>query len=292
MSRRSRPARVGDLGHAQPARVVGEPDVAAELAGRLVERGPHQPEVLLRGVRAGEALAGRTLGHEVEQALPGRPDHGDHVGALAGRGLSLRDVLVDVAGRHDQVDPGLGRRVADLRDQALALLAADVDALDARSHLAPSGGGRAPGVRALRKAEPDRAGRGLLGELVKVGALATAYGVPDRQRDAVLEPDVGAHAVDEPVHPGGALGVGTVETGEPQRRALDRHRGVLPGDLDDRPPDLARQRPGLPHGRRVEVEGALAGPGRRCHHSLRSNRPRTPSWARSSSSAYAACPGV
>ena len=102
-----------DLGHAQPAGVVGQPHVAAELLARLVERGPHQPEVLLGGVGAGEALAGRALGHVVEQGLAGRPDHRDHVGALAGRLLRLRDVLVDVAGRDDQVDPRLRGGVAD-----------------------------------------------------------------------------------------------------------------------------------------------------------------------------------
>ena len=286
------PGQRRDLGHAQAAGVVGEPDVAAQLARRLVERRSHQAEVLLRGVGAGEALAGRALGHEVEQALPGRPDHRDHVGALAGRGLRLRDVLVDVAGRHDQVDPGLRRRVADPRDQALALLAAGVDALDPGTHLAAGRGGGALGVDTLREAEPDRAGGRLLGELQQVRALTASYGVPDGQRDAVLEADVGADAVDEPVDPRRALGVGSLETGQPQRRSLDRHGRVLLGDLDDRPPDLAGQRPGLAHGDRVEVEGAPPGPGRRRHHSLRSNRLRTPSWARSSSRAYAAWPGV
>ena len=107
-----------DLGHAQAAGVVGQPDVAAELLRGLVERRPHEPEVLLRGVGAGEALAGRALGHEVEQALPGRADHRDDVGALAGGGLRLRDVLVDVAGGDDQVDPRLRRGVADPRRSA------------------------------------------------------------------------------------------------------------------------------------------------------------------------------
>ena len=117
------PGQRRDLRHAEPGGVVGEPDVAPELATGLVERGAHQAEVLLGGVGAGEALAGRALGHEVEQGLAGRADHRDHVGALAGGVLGLRDVLVDVAGRHDQVDPGLAGGVADLLDHPLALAA-------------------------------------------------------------------------------------------------------------------------------------------------------------------------
>ena len=105
----------GDLGHAQAAGVVGQPYVAPELPARLVERRAHQPEVLLGRVGAGEPLAGGALGHVVEQRLAGRPDHGDHVGSLPGGLLRLRDVLVDVAGRDDQVDPRLAGRVPDLR---------------------------------------------------------------------------------------------------------------------------------------------------------------------------------
>lgn len=41
----------------------------------------------------------------VEQRLPGRTDHGDPVRALAGSGLRLRDVLVDVAGRDGTSTP-------------------------------------------------------------------------------------------------------------------------------------------------------------------------------------------
>ena len=114
------PGEGGDLRHAEPGRVVREPYVAAELLAHVVERGPHDAEVLLRGVGAGVALAGRALGHVVEQRLTGRADHRDDVGALAGRGLGLRDVLVDVTGRDDEVDPRATRCVADPRDHALA----------------------------------------------------------------------------------------------------------------------------------------------------------------------------
>ena len=142
-----------DLRHAQPGGVVGQPHVAAELLAGLVQRRPHQAEVLLGGVGAGEALAGRALGHVVEQALPGRADHRDDVGALAGRLLRLRDVLVDVARRDDQVDPRLARGVAEPADQPVALLAACVDPPDAGADLAAAGRGRAGGVPALREPE-------------------------------------------------------------------------------------------------------------------------------------------
>jgi hypothetical protein len=57
----------GDLGHAQAGGVVGEPHVAAHLVRHLVQRRPHDAEVLLRGVGAGEAVVGRAFGHVVEQ---------------------------------------------------------------------------------------------------------------------------------------------------------------------------------------------------------------------------------
>src|SRR3712207_8864478 len=46
-------------------------------------------------------------------------DDGDDVGTRAGGRLGLRDVLVDVAGGHDQVDPGTARRVPVGRDELL-----------------------------------------------------------------------------------------------------------------------------------------------------------------------------
>ena len=112
------PGQRRDLRHAQAAGVVGQPHVAAQLAARVVERGAHQPEVLLGRVGAGEALAGGALRHVVEQRLAGGADHRDHVGALACGLLGLRDVLVDVAGRDDQVDPRLPGGVADLARRA------------------------------------------------------------------------------------------------------------------------------------------------------------------------------
>ncbi len=117
----------GDLGHAEPGGVVRQADVAAQLPRDVVESGAHEAEVLLRGVRARIALTSRALGDVVEQRLPGRANDGDDVRPLAGRSLRLRDVLVDVAGGDDQVDPRPAGRVTDRRDHVLALAAASVD---------------------------------------------------------------------------------------------------------------------------------------------------------------------
>jgi len=70
----------------------------------------------------------------------------------------------------------------------------------------------------------------------------------------VVEADVGAHGVGEPVHPRDAFGVGAGQPGEPQYRPLDRHRGVLTGEVDDRLAGLAREAARLPDGDRIEVE--------------------------------------
>ena len=52
----------------------------------LVERRTHQAEVLLRRIRAAEALRGGAKRDIVEQALAGGADHGDDVGPLLGSG--------------------------------------------------------------------------------------------------------------------------------------------------------------------------------------------------------------
>ena len=74
----------------------------------------------------------------------------------ASRRLGLRDVLVDVAGGHDQVDPRLLLRVAPSLDQPVALAAASVDRADAGRHLlAGRAAPRAYGVASRRQLEPD-----------------------------------------------------------------------------------------------------------------------------------------
>ena len=99
-------AHGGDLGHAQAGAVVAHPDVAAHLGPHLVHGLAHQAEVLLSGVGAAEALGGGPIGDVVQQRLAGGADDGDDVGALPGGGGRLGDVLIDVTGGHDQIDPG------------------------------------------------------------------------------------------------------------------------------------------------------------------------------------------
>ena len=277
----------GDLGHAQAAGVVGQPHVATELPARLVERRAHQPEVLLGRVGAGVPLPGGALGHVVDQRLAGGPDHGDHVRSRTGCLLGLRDVLVDVAGRDDQVDPGLTRRVPDLGDHPLTFATPCVDASYAAGDLLARGSAGLLGVTTLGQAEARRTGRGLLGQGLQVLCLAAQEGVPHREREAVLQTDVGAYGVGEPVDPRCAVGVGAGETREPQRRPLDRDGGVGLGELHDRPADLAGEAAGLADGGRIEVE-LLRRFRLRRHQSLLSNSPRTPASERTSSSARSA----
>ena len=244
----------GDLGHAQAAGVVGQPHVAPELPARLVERRTHQPEVLLGRVGAGVPLPGGALGHVVDQRLAGGPDHRDHVRSRPGCLLGLRDVLVDVAGRDDQVDPRLAGRVPDLGDHPLAFATPCVDASYAAGDLLARSRAGLLGVPTLGHAEARGTGRGLLGQRLQVLCLAAQEGVPHRESEAVLQADVGAYGVGEPVHPRGAVGIGAGETREPKRRPLDRDGGVGLGELHDRPADLAGEAARLANGGRVEVE--------------------------------------
>ena len=80
----------GDLGHAQAGRVVGLPDVAAELALASSRARAHDSEVLLGREGAAVALGGRAVGHVVEQRLRGRADDRDDVGAGVRGGLAWR----------------------------------------------------------------------------------------------------------------------------------------------------------------------------------------------------------
>jgi hypothetical protein len=155
---------------------------------------------------------------------------------------------VDVAGGHDQVDPGLARSVADLGDHPVPLAAAGVNTPYPDRHRLPRrgpGGGR---VAALGQPEADAAGGRLLGERRQVVGLAAAQRVPDRQGDAVGQPalivQVRPDHVGEPVDPRGAVGVGALEAGQPERGPLDRHGGVPLGQPHDRAADLPGQRPG------------------------------------------------
>lgn len=94
--------------------------------------------------------------------------------------------------------------------------------------------GRGGGGVAGGQAEGHRAQRGGLRQRGQVGVGLAAQGVPDGQRDAVLEADLVAYGVDEVVHPGAAVGVGAGQAGQAQLRAFDRDGRVRPRHLDDR----------------------------------------------------------
>ena len=177
--------------------------------------------------------------HVVQQGLPGRADHRDDVRAGAGGAGGLHDVLVDVAGRDDQVDPRPLRRVAVLRDELVALrpVAGRPSAARARRRSARPRAARSR-VTSTWDGVLDLPGGGRLGQLGQRGEVVLAQRVEGRQHHAVLEAAVLADGVDHPVHPrhvaGAVGGVGAGDAGEAQRGALDGDRGVRSGDLDHR----------------------------------------------------------
>jgi hypothetical protein len=252
----------GDLRHTEAAGVVGQPDVPPDLAAGLVERRPHEPEVLLGGVGARIPLVRRALRHVVEQRLAGGPDDGDDVGALARGGLGLGDVLVDVAGGDDEVDPGSLRRVAESPDEAFAGGSLPVDGADAVAHRRARGPPGAGQLRALGQPEGHRPRGRLLREDEDVLGLAAAKRIPDRGRHAVLEADLVADRVDQVVDPRDPLVVGAGQPREPERGPLDRDRGVPLGELDHGAAGASRQCSGPAHDRAVELEARA---GRRRH---------------------------
>ena len=234
MSSRSTRGQQGDLGHAQPGGVVGQLDVAAQLSGCLVQRVAHDPEVLLGGVGAAVALGGGAVGHVVEQGLRGGADHRDDVGARLGGGPRLRDVVVDVAGGDDHVDPGPPGRVAPAGAPAVRARSWPGRSAVLPGDRGPPGTGGTGRVPRRRQPEADPAGRGLLRQRGEVRGLVPRQRVPHRHGDAVLEPDGVTHSVDEVVHPRHPLRVGPDQPGQAQGRALDRDRGVGAGQAHHR----------------------------------------------------------
>ena len=234
----------GDLGHAEARRVVGQPDVAAELGADVVQGGPHEPEVLLGGVRAGVAGAGGALGHVVQQRLPGGADDGDDVGAGAGGGLRLRDVLVDVAGGHDQVDPGTARRVAVQsrpapragggwrRSGRCPAPAASRAASRARS--ASRAGGERRSARCRRPTCSARACSD--GAVPEASACQTGSATPDSSptwsRTASTTRFTHGTRSSSPPLPRHRVGAG--QPGQPQHGPLDGDGGVPVREVDDR----------------------------------------------------------
>src|SRR6185369_6046788 len=244
-----------------------------------------QPEVLPGGVRPGVALAGRALRHVVEQRLTGRPDHRDDVGALPRRRLRLRDVLVDVPGRDDQVDPR-HRRVGGGGNHPVPFGALGIDPVEAFSYRTGGRFAGRVGVCPHGQAELDQAAARVDSQRAQVGITAGEQRVPSWQGDAVLEPDRFADRVGEPVHPRHPVLVRPVQAGQPQHGSLHRHRGVRPGQVRDRLPGQPGQLAGPGDERRIEVQ--LAG------HDVtrRSNSCRTDGVVRMRSSAKSAWPGT
>src|SRR5262249_59959847 len=103
---------------AQPGGCVTWLEVAPLPFLLLVERGAHDAEVLLRGPGAAVALGGGADRDVVDEALRRGADDGDDVGAGLGGGAGLVGVVVDVAGRDDDV---LERRPRHARPRPVAL---------------------------------------------------------------------------------------------------------------------------------------------------------------------------
>ena len=96
-------AHSGNLRHAQAGAIVAQADVAMLFLAHYVQSGTHQAEVLLRSVGAAEALRGCTVRHIVQQGLAGGADHGNDISALLCGRLSLRNILIDITGSHDDI---------------------------------------------------------------------------------------------------------------------------------------------------------------------------------------------
>src|SRR3954453_6830327 len=114
----------------------------------------------------------------------------------------------------------------------------------------------------------------------------------------MLQTDVAADGLDQPVDPRDALGVGPGQSREPEHGAFDRHRAVRPSELHHGRGRLLGELASAADNPRVEVQQVpRAGHGLTLKSRSRSARRRvnnlwTPGSVRSRSSAIAACPGV
>src|ERR1019366_6139386 len=161
--------------------------------------------------------------------------------------------LVDVPGRHDQVDPRLGR-VGGVTDHRVPLRPPGVDHGDAP---AEGRAGRRPGrrgVAALGQPELHGARRRVPGQRGQVGVPPGEQRVPGRQRDPVLQPHALPHGIDQPVHPRHAVPISAAQACEAQHGALDRNRRVRPGQLDNRLSGRSGQFTGFADDGRIESE--------------------------------------
>ena len=218
-------AHGGDLRHAQAGAVVAQPDVAVLLLAHLVQRGAHEAEVLLRGVGAAEALGGGAVRHVVQQGLAGGTDNGDDVGALLGTGLGLDDILVDVAGSHDDIQVR-AFLIAPLLQVSVALGNVLVDAIhggvhhggDGRAYLLVGVSGNLAQIQ-LAAADSVRHALGILTGL--------HHGVADGPRGADGQQGVGHQVIHDHVGQRDIHVIDPINTQQTANSALHRDGGVL-----------------------------------------------------------------
>jgi len=154
-----------------------------------------------------------------------RADDGDDVGTLAGGGGGLHHVLIDVAGGHDQVDPGALLLAAVGGNEVLAALAAGADLGQALLHDRSQGG-----------VDVRLAVDGQLGQLQLVGGhvLGDGLGTLAGLHHGVADPEGGALGQRALVHQvvhhdagqGDIGGVHTVNAQQAADGALDSHGGA------------------------------------------------------------------
>ena len=218
-------AHGGDLGHTQAGAVVAQPDIAVLLLAHLVQSRAHQAEVLLGGIGAAEALGGGAVRHIVQQGLAGGTDDGDDVGALLGTGLGLDNILVDIAGGHDDVQVG-AFLVAPLLQIRIALGNVLVDALHGGVDHGSDGGadllvGVGGNLGQVQLTLVDGLSHGL-------GILAGfEHGVADGPRRAHRQEGRCHHVVHHHVGQGDVHLVDAVDAQQAANRALHGDRGVL-----------------------------------------------------------------
>jgi hypothetical protein len=222
MSSRSMRPHGGDLGHAQARAVVRQPDVALQLVAHLVQRGAHEAEVLLRGIGAAKTFGGGAIGHVVQQALAGGPDHGHDVGALLGGGARLHDVFKDVAGGHDEIQPRR-TRFTHGRDLGGACIALALDVVAGQARL--FAGAALRGGQVARGGQRQAAGGHGLCHLLRRPALF-GHGGGHHHGSAQRQQALGLQVVHHAVGQRHLVVVHTVHAHQAQAGAFHRGGGV------------------------------------------------------------------
>ena len=195
------------------------------LLADLVERGAHQAEILLRGIGAAEALGRCAIGDIVQQRLTRGTDDGDDVRALLCARLGLDNILIDIAGRDDDVQIR-AFLVTELLEILVAAADILVDALDGRVHDRGDGGadllvGVGGNLGQIQLTPVDGLSHGL--------GIHTGFdhGVADGPRRANGEEGRGHHVINNDVGQRDVHVVDTVDAQQAADRALHRDGGVL-----------------------------------------------------------------